>query len=202
MLYLKTEHKDEWMIEAENHTSERSLFERIVKSDRDAFNHLFREMYPKLTGYVMKFVRDKDASCDIVQDCFIKLWGTRATLDTSGSIHAYLYRMVKHASLNYIRDNAREISGLELKDAIAEEDNHINNEIELKNKMSLLKNWIRDLPDRQREAFELSRFEGLDHEEVALVMNVSPRTVNNHIVEAMKNIQKSHDAHFSQKRFQ
>lgn len=202
MLYLKTLTKNELMEEASREALEESLFIRLIKSDRDAFNQLFREMYPKLTGYAMRYTREKEAACDIVQDCFIKLWGMRSSLDASGSVQAYLYRMVKHTSLNHLRDSAREVTGLELQDAIAEEENETLDSLsEQKRKMKLLKSWIRELPERQREAFELSRFEGLDHEEVALVMNVSPRTVNNHIVEAMKNIQKSHEAHFSKKRF-
>lgn len=46
--------------------------------------------------------------------------------------------------------------------------------------------WIYDLPERQREAFLLSREQDLSHEEIAEVMDVSPNTVNNHIVKAMR----------------
>jgi RNA polymerase sigma-70 factor (ECF subfamily) len=51
--------------------------------------------------------------------------------------------------------------------------------------INLLKEWIKELPDRRREAFVLSRFEGLDHEEIADVMDISSNTVNNHIVAAL-----------------
>jgi RNA polymerase sigma-70 factor (ECF subfamily) len=51
-----------------------------------------------------------------------------------------------------------------------------------------IKAWVEDLPDRQREAFVLSRFNGLSHDEIAAVMGVSPRTVNNHIVRALKTL--------------
>ena len=56
---------------------------------------------------------------------------------------------------------------------------------ELKEKID---GWIDSLPIRQREALVLSRMQGLSHEEIASVMNVSPRTVNNHIVRALKYI--------------
>lgn len=51
-----------------------------------------------------------------------------------------------------------------------------------------LRAWIDELPDRQREALSLSRFEGLSHEEIAEVMEISPATVNNHIVRALKTL--------------
>jgi len=51
-----------------------------------------------------------------------------------------------------------------------------------------LRTWIADLPTRQREALVLSRFEGLSHDQIAEVMDISPRTVNNHIVRALKRL--------------
>ena len=51
-----------------------------------------------------------------------------------------------------------------------------------------LQAWIADLPDRQREALTLSRFDGLSHAEIADVMGVSPRTVNNHLVQALRTL--------------
>ena len=53
--------------------------------------------------------------------------------------------------------------------------------------------WIEQLPERQQEAFELSRFEGLNHEEIASVMDVSPKTVNNHIVAALKQLRSLYE---------
>jgi DNA-binding NarL/FixJ family response regulator len=48
--------------------------------------------------------------------------------------------------------------------------------------------WIEELPERQREAFELSRYEGLFHQEIAGVMQVSVKTVNNHLTSALKTL--------------
>ena len=48
--------------------------------------------------------------------------------------------------------------------------------------------WIDQLPERQREALTLTRFEGLSHVEVAEIMGISPRTVNNHLVKALETL--------------
>ncbi|MFB3133852.1 MAG: RNA polymerase sigma factor, partial [Rhodothermales bacterium] len=53
-----------------------------------------------------------------------------------------------------------------------------------------LRAWIGALPERQREALLLSRFHGLSHREIAAIMGVSPRTVNNHIVRALEHLQE------------
>jgi RNA polymerase sigma-70 factor (ECF subfamily) len=52
-----------------------------------------------------------------------------------------------------------------------------------------LKEWVNELPERQREALMLSRFQGLSHREIADIMAISPRTVNNHIMRALHYLQ-------------
>ena len=51
-----------------------------------------------------------------------------------------------------------------------------------------IRGWIAELPAKRREAFELSRYEGLSHDEIAEVMNLAPRTVTNHIMLALQQL--------------
>ena len=60
--------------------------------------------------------------------------------------------------------------------------------------------WIEQLPERQQEAFELSRFEGLSHTEIATVMEVSPKTVNNHIVAALRQLRSLYEEYSGKKK--
>jgi RNA polymerase sigma-70 factor (ECF subfamily) len=64
-----------------------------------------------------------------------------------------------------------------------------------------LRAWIKELPDRQREALTLSRFENLSHEAIAEVMDISPRTVNNHIVQALKKLRRWVRSHHAEHLF-
>lgn len=163
--------------------------EKISASDQKAFNSLFRSLYPRLIHFASKYNRNKAVARDIVQDAFVALWEKRSHIEPDRSIQAYLYRIVRNKSLNYIRDNSNETVGLLddmlLKTAGEEKHKHPDEEEQL---IKLLKKWIEKLPNRQREAFELSRFEGLDHDEIAEVMEVSSNTVNNHIVAALSKL--------------
>jgi len=168
--------------------------QKISESDREAFDSLFRCLYPRLVRFAFKYVHSKAIAGDIVQNVFIALWKKREELDPRQSVKAYLFQAVRNRSLNYLRDHSRETIGLETADkSQAESMEHTNPQEEADRRMDLLKQWISDLPERQREAFELSRFEGLDHDEIADVMNVSPNTVNNHIVAALKHLRGRYD---------
>ena len=163
---------------------------KITQSDRKAFDCLFRHFYARLVPFACKYVKSKASAADIVQESFVKLWQKRETLDPNRSIKAYLYQMVRNRSLNYIRDHSKEKVGLEplQKRGIPAADNGQESKEPKGELPDFLAQWINELPSRQQEAFKLSRFEGLDHEEVAEVMGISPNTVNNHIVAALETL--------------
>ena len=154
----------------------------IRSGNRLAFSDFFRKNHDQYVRYAMRFVNEKADALDIVQDVFVKLWKNRLNIDPQKSIVSYLYTSVRNQSLNFIRDHSSKKETL---------DEEIIDEIELEendssNLLQALKTCITELPERQREAFELSRFEGLQHHEIAEIMNLSSRTVNNHIVTALK----------------
>lgn len=166
---------------------------QISESQREAFDQLFRALYPQLVRFSVRYTRNKAAASDLAQDAFVVLWKKRSELKQIDSPKAYLYRMVRNRSLNYIRDHSSKMTELEAMEEPSVE--MMNDEEQEERQLDLLKGWIRELPDRRREAFELSRFEGLDHDEIAEVMDISSNTVNNHIVAALEYLKDRHLAY-------
>ncbi len=169
-----------------------ALCRRLQASDRAAFEQVFRLLREDLLRYVQSIVNSPAAAHDLTQDVFVALWGLRASLDPARSLRAYLYRMARNRAYRYLRDertHARKQALLKEQatartpappgpDAAFDADS-------LGNKLHA---WIHELPTRQREALVLSRFHELSHREIAAVMGVSPRTVNNHIVRALTHL--------------
>ncbi|MGK7369872.1 MAG: RNA polymerase sigma factor [Candidatus Halalkalibacterium sp. M3_1C_030] len=168
-------------------------FSAWAKSIRDGNERALKEMFDatfeSFVRYAWKYTKNKDSAMDIVQESFIKLWNIRSKLDPAQSLKTYFYRMVKHKSLNYLRDvkqHTEDIEGVQIPESsmsLYQEENDTDSGL-----IEPLKKWIDELPDRQQEAFKLSRYEGLTHDEIAEVMEVSPRTVNNHIGAALNNL--------------
>lgn len=163
---------------------------RLRKSDESAFRELFMDSYNPLMRYAKTFIRDEDAVRDILQEVYVHLWEIRLRIDEEKSLQALLYKMTRNRCLNHLgaKSPAR-LENLAPADQPTVEPD--TGETDDDDGMALqrdLYQWIEELPDRQREAFELSRFEGLDHQEIAEVMECAPRTVNNHIVSALKTL--------------
>lgn len=161
---------------------------KIRDSDASALEAFFRAVHGPLVRYATKFVAESMAE-DIVQDAFIRLWESRSRIDPSQSIKAFAYRTVRNLCLNRIRDaKTRESLLAERYEPPTESIPEPDDELAREDFAARLKGWIAELPDRQREALELSRFHGMSHEQVAEAMGVSPRTVNNHLVKALRTI--------------
>lgn len=162
---------------------------KIRSSDKGAYDDFFRMMYAKLSGFAMTYVHDQNLAYDIVQDAFVILWQRRAGIDPDKSLKSFMYKAVRNRCLNELRNRSKEVVSSELAENQYKNDEAI--EIESEHPLgNHFREWIASLPERQKEAFELSRYEGLNHEEIADLMNISTKTVNNHIVAAMAQLRK------------
>lgn len=167
---------------------------RLKASDRAAYARVFEALYDPLFRYVCSITKEAASARDVTQDVFIRLWEVRDSLDPSQSLEAYLYRMARNRAYNHERrlqtrtekeDAVREQSTAQ--PAAPEQPDILTDAQRLEDR---LQHWIDQLPDRQREALILSRYEGLSHDTIAEVMEISSRTVNNHIVRALKRLRK------------
>ncbi len=168
---------------------------RLAASDQSALQAVFDELHDGLVLFARRMLGDHTAALDAVQVAFIRLWEHRAELDATRSVRAWLFRTVRNLALTSLRDarnQARHLDGWDEAPVWrAPDPDVLLQESELGQRLA---RWLAELPERQREAIVLSRFDGLSHEEVAAVMQISPRTVNNHIVRGVQALRERFDA--------
>jgi RNA polymerase sigma-70 factor (ECF subfamily) len=171
---------------------------RLLASDHAALEAVFHDAHDALVAYARRMIADSAQARDVVQVAFIRLWEHRHSLDPARSIRAWLFRTVRNEALTRLRDARNQARSLDTWDEPlqwrAPQPETVLEERELG---QALQAWLDDLPDRQREAVRLSRFEGLSHEEIAEVMDIAPRTVNNHIVRGLQTLRAKFDATWS-----
>ncbi len=165
------------------------LSKRLARSDRKAFQELFEEVNVTLIRFCWRYTKDEDASRDIVQDVFVKIWEKRETLDPNKSLLALMYTMVRNKAFNLLRDSHYS-DGIDADDVATENDPAPDENVDFDMLEEHVRQWIDSLPPRRRQAFMLSRFEGLTHAEIATVMNLTPRTVNTHVMLALRDLRK------------
>jgi RNA polymerase sigma-70 factor (ECF subfamily) len=159
---------------------------RLRASDREACAELFDALHSPLLRYAA-LLTDEETAYDVVQEAFVSLWRMRASIEPDRSLKALLYTLVRNEALNQHRTMRRR------QDRHAEYSSSSGSpspadRLETQALRDRLREWIDDLPERQREAFRLSRFDDLTHEEIAEVMDVAPRTVTNHVTQALQTL--------------
>ncbi len=162
-----------------------TLTARVRSGDRGAFEALFGAVQPDLVRYARSLAAgDPEEARDAVQDAFVALWRRRETLDPERSVRALLYAAVRHRLLNHHRDTSRRRDLLRAMDPPAAPPTP-DASADAALVTGLVRARLAALPERQREAFALSRFDGLSHAEVAAVMGCSAKTVENHVGRAL-----------------
>jgi RNA polymerase sigma-70 factor (family 1) len=172
--------------------TDKQLLEKISESDKEAFRELFIRYQPIIFRQVMIQTGEQDLSHDIVQETFIRVWEHRKTLKPSLSFFAYILRI----SRNIIRDhykynNIRERLVDSVPPPASSEGDHPEEALHyilLQEKITAIVRY--DIPKRCREIFLLSRFEGKTNQEIAVMLQLSVRTVEHQIASALRIIRK------------
>jgi len=160
---------------------------RLSKRDEAAFEQVFKTHYKNLHAYAFTILKDEDEAEEMVQQVFFKLWERSEHLSFSGPIAAYLYRAVHNESLNFIK-HQKVKAGHQLHVAYSmknktEQASPKMIRKELENKF---REALNELPEQCRTVFQLSRFEDMKYKEIADKLEISVKTVENHMGKALK----------------
>lgn len=173
----------------EGEPTDSELLGRIRKGDHAAFEELFRGYYEDLCGFVESRIGESKASEDLVQNIFLNLWRRREDLTIRTSIKAYLFGAARHESLDYReKKRVRNQWEREKKETLQIHFDRFGpaSDTEHRELKREVQKFISELPERRREVYVLSRKHGLTHKEIASVMDISPKTVDNQMVKALK----------------
>lgn len=171
--------------------SEAELIAGLRNSEERVFAMVFNIYKTKLYNFAWRFLKHRELCEEIVQETLINLWINRLQLDASYPLGPYLYTIARRLTLNALRNAAkagaaREKLWLGLQEAHNETEEHIL----LTDLEDFTEQAVTRLSNQQQLVFRMSRYEGLSHEEIAATLNISKHTVNNHLVEALKNLRK------------
>jgi RNA polymerase sigma-70 factor (ECF subfamily) len=150
-------------------------------SDMKAYESLYKLFFPALFHFSYSFVRSQEAAEEIVSDVFIKIWELGAKLSEVENMKAYLYKVTKNFSLNYISKHYKHIQlsidELSFDDIVMWEDPEeafLSGEA-----VRRINECIGGLPPKCRIIFQLVKIDGLSYEETADVLGISLSTVRN-----------------------
>jgi RNA polymerase sigma-70 factor (family 1) len=154
--------------------------------DESAFEQIFRQFHPALCRYAFTIVKDLETAEEIVQDVFLKVWEKRESLVITVSMKSYLYRAVHNTSLNLLEKKKKEIRMDEAPMKIVHQSAAPVADLQTKELEKAIADALTKLPEQCRKVFELSRFGELKYSEIAAVLGISIKTVENQMGKALR----------------
>lgn len=168
------------------------LLKRIAQDDEKAFRIIFDRYKKRFYGAALKMSRSPDIAEEIVQEVFLTLWLRRSTLAEVENPASYLLTIAYNSISHQFRKMAREKRVKErLIERMSMSECSTEKIIEEKENRQLLQNIICQLPTQQQLIYRLSKQDSLNRNEIAEQLHISPNTVKNHLLKAMKYI-KTH----------
>ncbi len=171
--------------------TEKELVKKLKDGDSFAFEVLFYKYRNKIKGFALKIVPAQIDPEEIVQEVFVRVWLKKEAIDPEKDFQSYLFSIAKHLVLDHLKSAVNRklyFVGEHFQQDLVEEDGleaSISEETEAK-----LQKLINEIPERRREIFRLSRFEGLSYKQIAERLNISENTVDSQIRNALAFLRK------------
>jgi RNA polymerase sigma-70 factor (ECF subfamily) len=164
------------------------LFKQIKKGQAKAMAKLYEKYYEPLCNFTFLFLKDPKLTEEIVDDVFIHIWRKRRELTIRTNLKAYLYRSARNGVLSHLRKIQ---PGFNSFDSIENHESHASVPTpetllireEIADKVNLL---LDKLPAQAGLVFRMHKMDGLKYKEIAEALDISVKTVENHMGRALK----------------
>jgi len=172
---------------------------QLKNGDKSAFEIIFKSFFEPIVNFADEYICEFEVSRNIAQTVFMKLWENRNMVDPEMNLKAYLYKSTRNLCISHLRHLKIENAyfGNKKKNY---EDSVLNQQslsfldfdkIDLSAIESIINFTIETLPERCKETFLLSRFDGLKNSEIAEKQNISIKAVEANITRALKILRKN-----------
>lgn len=171
-----------------NHSvDEQKLVFQLKNGNQASFQKLYSAYAPKLFAFSRKYLNSQEDAEEIVQEVFMRIWEKRGNIDENQSFSSYVIQAAKHRIFNGFRKKINEQAYL---DFLIYADNSSSNFTELDVEYHEVKvkaeSAIESMPPKRQEIFRLSRESGLKNKEIAEKLQISIKTVENQMGQALK----------------
>ncbi|MFC3197540.1 RNA polymerase sigma-70 factor [Parapedobacter deserti] len=185
---------------AQDHTSTGTLFARIQRGEKQAFDQLYLLHFDNLKQFAQQYVKREEAADELVSELFVQVWLRKGSLHEINNPTRYLYQSVKNACLTYLKRENRharvpidEVDQASLQTAVIANPEQL---LEYKELLSLLEEAVDLMPHQRQTVFRMVKEDRLKCREVAELLGLSVRTVENQVYRAVKQLNEVVERYF------
>ena len=160
----------------------------IRDGNEEAFSILFKKYYEVLFQFGGRFLKDWEASENIVQEVFVRFWLDKEKIDIKSNVKAYLFTAVKNRSLTYLLHQKKQINIDERISLMTDNTDSPEEAYIIKEKKNAVARAINQLPEKCRQVYIMNRYDNLSYREISEILDISLNTVKTHMKRALKSL--------------
>ena len=176
------------------------LMARIAEGDEYAFEVLVGRHQPSVLNLIYRFIGDRAGAQDLAQEVFIKVWQAARDYEPKAKFTTWLYRITVNLCLNELKSSRRkrwfsihrfdEDSEKTMDEILPDDAPSAEDLLLAKERSRQISEALQSLPDNQRMALILKRYDDLSYQEIAQILDCSVSAVESLLVRAKRNLQK------------
>ncbi len=172
--------------------NEKKDLERLRKGDQASFERIYYSHHPKVYGFCLKLISDRQIAEEITEDAFVKLWEKRQNIDPALPIGPFLFKITKDYIWNHLKKISRETKRREQYSSNYQASDPRNPEQELifNDYLDFAETAIENLPEKRKLIYNLHYRSGLESREIASRLDISESTVRVHLMKARQFLHK------------
>lgn len=153
------------------------------------FNEVYYSWHKRIYYFILRKTKSPFIAEEVVQLTFIKFWNYRESLADDLEVHLQLFRIARTTLIDFLRKETvykeKVIHVIERYTLPVDDGWGKLAEKELQHKLA---HALEKMPPMRRKVFEMSRFKGMSHQQIAQELSLSSRTVESHIFQAIRQI--------------
>ena len=166
--------------------SEDEIIYRLKNDDKKALTLVYNTYWKPLFLSSYNLLKNKELCEEIIQDVFVDLWNNRDKIQIKISLNSYLYACTRYKVFAQFRK--QKMIRVELYENLEKRFQYATPETKMMHKelVAQIDTVVKLLPPKCQNVYKLSRYEQLSHKEIAKQLNISTKTVENHISFALR----------------
>ena len=167
--------------------------ELITENAEHAFSQLYMALMPNLLQFAQSIIKKRELAEEIVSDVFIRIWQNREFISEIENLKLYLFISTKNTALNYLsRHYRKNVLSLDEMNIPVSSVNYNPEQILITSELiNRINSAISMLPSRCKLIFKMAKEDGLKYAEIAQLLNISVKTIDNQLAIAVRKIGKA-----------
>jgi RNA polymerase sigma-70 factor (family 1) len=166
------------------------LIALLKEDDIKAFDTLYSRYFGKLYNHAYEKIHDRFLAQEVVQDLFVSFWQNRLKIEVHTSLASYFFVAIRYLIINqYRKQMIYEQNLAKMAQTQSQMSNETNEWLDYQDLQIEYQAALQQLPEKCSEVFIMSR-NGASNKEIAEALNISPKTVEQHITKALRTLRK------------